>query len=93
MPPVLSKVTGLHRKLKAGLYRMDSRMSLWQVLDALSAGRSELLILTVPEGYTAYQIGQLAAYRKIVTAEDFMRAVESPDLAKELGLEAHDGCK
>jgi UPF0755 protein len=85
---VLSKLTGTHRRLQAGLYRMDSRMSLWGVLNVLSRGKSELLTLCVPEGFTAYQIAQLAASRNIVTAEDFMRAAESPEIAKRLGLPA-----
>lgn len=82
----ISKVTGLHRKLQAGLYRMDSRMSLWKLLSVLSEGRSELMTLCVPEGFTAYQIGQLAAYRRIVTAEDFMRVAEDPEIAKARNL-------
>ncbi len=86
---VLSKVTGLHRKLKAGLYRMDSRMSLWGVLGVLSAGKSELMIFCVPEGFTVYQIAQLAASKNIVLAEDFMRAAEDAKLAKSLGLSAN----
>jgi UPF0755 protein len=85
---VLSKVTGLHRKLKAGLYRMNSRLSLWDLLDVLSTGKSELLILCVPEGHTAYQVAQMASYKKIVSAEDFMRAVESEEMAKSLEIPA-----
>ena len=84
----LSKLTGTHRRLQAGLYRIDSRMSIWRLLETLSEGKSELLTLCVPEGFTAYQIAQLAASRNIVPAEDFMRAAESPELAERLGLPA-----
>jgi len=84
----LSKLTGTHRRLQAGLYRIDSRMSLWRLLKTLSEGKSELLTLCVPEGFTAYQIAQLAASRNIVPAEDFMRAAESPELAERLGIPA-----
>lgn len=85
---VLAKITGMHRRLQAGLYRMDSRMSLWELLSVLSEGKSELMTLCVPEGFTAFQIAQLASSRKIVPAEDFMRAAEDPELARRLGLPA-----
>ncbi len=83
---VLAKITHADRKLKAGLYRMSPRMSLWGVLTTLSEGRSELLALKVPEGYTTEQIAQELEKMKVVTAADFLKASQEPQLLKELGI-------
>jgi UPF0755 protein len=50
-------------------------MSLWSILATLTAGKSELPLLKVPEGYTAYQIAQELEKIKVATASDFLLAV------------------
>src|SRR5277367_4596208 len=42
---ILTKLTHADRHLKAGLYRMNPRMSMWEVLTTISEGKSELLTL------------------------------------------------
>lgn len=83
---VLTKLTHADRKLKAGLYRLNPRMSLWGVMTTLSEGKSELMALKVPEGYTTDQIAQELERLKVISAADFMKIAQDPILLKNLGI-------
>lgn len=83
---VLSKLTNADRKLKAGLYRLNPQMSLWGVLTTLSQGKSELLTLKVPEGYTTDQIAQELEKLKVISEEDFMKTAKDTQVLKNLGV-------
>ncbi len=83
---LLAKLTHADRKLKAGLYRLNPGMSLWDVLTTLSEGKSELLALKVPEGYTAVQIAQELEKMKVMSVEDFMKTAEDKQALKSLGI-------
>ena len=82
----LCKVLGADRHLKAGLYRFSPRMSLWGVTRTLLSGKSDLLALRVPEGYTAAQIAAELERLKIMKADDFMSTVRDPAVARDFGL-------
>ena len=82
----LAKFTHADRKLKAGLYRLDPRMSLWEVLSILAEGKSELLALKIPEGYTVEQIGAELEKLKVVSKADFVAAAQDKVLLKTLGI-------
>jgi UPF0755 protein len=84
---MMAKLTRTDRKLKAGLYRMSPRLSLWRVLIILSQGKSELLTLKVPEGFTVEQIGFELEKMKVTTTADFLTAVRDRDLIKSLGIQ------
>jgi len=83
----LCKARRADRRLKAGLYHLSPRMSLWSLTSALLTGKSDLLTLRVPEGYSAAQIASELERLHIMKAEDFMGVVRDPDLVKELGLQ------
>ncbi|HVM32415.1 MAG TPA: endolytic transglycosylase MltG [bacterium] len=83
---VLAKLTRVDRSLKSGLYQLAPSMSLWQVLHVLSSGKSELLTLKVPEGYTAQQIGQELEKMGVVSTADFLKAVQDPGLIAKMGV-------
>ena len=84
---ILAKLTHADRKLKAGLYRLNPRMSLWEVLTTLSEGRSELLALKVPEGYTTEQIAQELEKLNVLKAQDFLAAAQDEKFLKSLGIQ------
>lgn len=83
---LLTKVTRADRKLKAGLYRLNPRMSLWEVMNTLSQGKSELLTLKVPEGFTTEQVAQELEKMKVVTVPEFLKTAQDPALLKSLGI-------
>jgi UPF0755 protein len=84
---LLTKLTHADRHLQAGLYRLNARMSLWGILTTLSEGKSELLALKVPEGYTTEQVGQELEKMKVATVADFLKAAHDPQLLKTLGID------
>jgi UPF0755 protein len=65
---------------------MTPQMSLWRVLRTLSEGKSELLSLKIPEGYTAEQIGQVLEQMKVTTVAEFLKTTEDPVFLKKLGI-------
>ena len=81
-------LTRADRRLKAGLYRMTPRMSLWSVWGTLVSGKADLLTLKVPEGFTAAQIAAELERLGVMDATAFLAAVRDPSLAKALGLPA-----
>ncbi len=83
---IITKLTHADRKLKAGLYRLNAGMSLWQVVTTLSEGKSELLTLKVPEGYTMEQVALELEGMKVVSAAEFLKTAEDPALLKSLGI-------
>ena len=83
---LLTKLTHADRHLKAGLYRMNARMSLWALVTTMSQGKSELLVLKIPEGYTAEQIAQELENMKVASVADFMKTAQDPVLLKKLGI-------
>ncbi len=83
---VLAKLTRVDRSLKSGLYQLSPSMSLWQVLRTLSSGKSELLTLRIPEGYTAAQIGAELQKMGVVSEADFLKAIQDPALTGKLGI-------
>jgi UPF0755 protein len=83
---VLAKLTHADRKLKAGLYRLNPQMSLWDLLTTLSEGKSELLALKVPEGYTTDQIARELEKMKVMSVDDFMKTAQDIPTLKSLGI-------
>ena len=84
---VLTKLTHADRRLKAGLYRMNARMSLWGIVTTLSEGKSELLALKIPEGYTVAQIAEGLEKTKVAPVTEFMKAASDPAVLKEMGID------
>jgi UPF0755 protein len=83
---VLAKLTHADRHLKAGLYRLNAQMSLWDVLTTMSEGKSALLALKVPEGYTAEQIALGLQKIDAGNEADFLKSTQNPTLLKSLGI-------
>ena len=83
---LVTKLTHADRKLKAGLYRLNARMSLWQVVNTLSEGKSELLTLKVPEGFTLEQVAQELEKMKVVSAAEFLKDASDKEFLKRLGI-------
>lgn len=89
---LLARVKTRHSPIKAGEYRLSSGQTPVSLLDKLIRGDVLLHKLTVPEGYTARQIADLAARAGLVTAADFRRAAFDARVAAANGLTA-DSCE
>ena len=70
--------TGNQGKLRYGTYELNTGMSLDDLIGALVMGAAEeQLVLTIPEGYSVEQIGALLEEKRIMTAEEFCKAVKN----------------
>ena len=69
---------GLDSQLKAGHYRFSRSQGLEEIAAAIAEGRVVLLSLTIPEGYTVAQIGELLVSKGICSPEEWQQ-VSSDD--------------
>ena len=77
-----------HRTLKAGEYVFDRPMSAVEVFSKLARGEVHLYALTIPEGYTRWDIAEEVARRQLASREAFLAAAENPELIRDLSPEA-----
>jgi UPF0755 protein len=84
----IGMVTLLRKKgeIKAGEYEFHTRMLPLEVLDSLVKGQVKQHLITIPEGYTLSQIGQLLEDQGIVEKTALLQKATSPDFIASLGL-------
>jgi len=74
------------KKIHQGLYRFESRVAPWEVLDRLVTGKGIFYSVTIPEGLTVKEIAELLDKMQIVDREKFLAAAADPGLLSALGL-------
>jgi len=72
--------------IKAGEYEFKTAMPAWEVLNALVKGHVKHHLITIPEGYTLFQIAQYFGDLDIVSKEAFLQMATSPFFINSLGL-------
>jgi len=75
------------RDLKAGEYRFDTPMSLFDVLRHLEKGRVMVHKFTIPEGFTTKQISQRLHEMGLIDGSQFMALAEDAELCKDMGVD------
>lgn len=76
------------RTLKAGEYLFDRPMTPREVFEKLSRGEIFHYTITVPEGYSMYDIAELVGRQGIFKPEAFLAGATSPALIRDLAPEA-----
>lgn len=66
---------GLDKQLKAGLYELSRSMSVPQLAGKIAEGSVKSRTMTIPEGYTVKQIGDLLVKEKICTQQQWVAAL------------------
>jgi UPF0755 protein len=84
----LAVARGTGRSLKAGEYEIPGGTSLLGVLRLLEQGRVKPHFLVLPEGFTVRDLARQLEAEGLAPAALVIRAASSPELARELGLEA-----
>jgi UPF0755 protein len=84
----LARARGLSASLHAGEYRLRASQSPGEILDVIRSGRVATHPVSVPEGFSAAQIGARLAAAGLVEEAAFASAVEDPRLATALGVPA-----
>ncbi|MEN6460235.1 MAG: endolytic transglycosylase MltG [Syntrophomonas sp.] len=66
----------LDNQLKAGHFQFSRSQSLQEIVLTITQGKTVSLTLTIPEGYTVKQIGELLVKRKICSTEQWQQAIQ-----------------
>jgi UPF0755 protein len=72
------------RTLQAGEYFFDHPVTAFEVFDTLASGNVYVKEFVVPEGFTMFDIANLAAQEGFVSREGFLAAARDPSLIRDL---------
>jgi UPF0755 protein len=81
-----ARYSGLEKKIHWGLYRFELPLSPSEILNRMALGQGVFWRVTIPEGLTVKEIGDLLGKMGIVPQEEFLAAAHDPDLLASLGL-------
>jgi UPF0755 protein len=70
------KLSRVDRKLKAGYYALDGRYTKSEIFNMLKKGSYRKIKITIPEGYTVYQISQLLVENNLMEDHEFYAILE-----------------
>jgi len=85
---IITRLYNTEGAMKKGLYRIEPVMTATQIHDMLNLGSQKLIKITLPEGWTARKIGIKLESAEICTEDDFLQAVQSPEVLKDYGIPA-----
>ncbi len=88
---LLAAILGKKTQIKAGEYELHTRMLPGEVLDALVKGQVKRHLVTIPEGYTLFQIADLLQDLSLVEKKGFLQKASSPAFINSLGLSESAG--
>ena len=81
-----ARLKGYSRNIKAGEYRLNSGMPPHKVLETLTKGIVITHSVTIPEGFTLQQIGELLEQRELINKEEFLSITGKADSATRYGI-------
>ncbi|MGZ8442842.1 MAG: endolytic transglycosylase MltG [Candidatus Binatia bacterium] len=81
-----ARFNGAEKKIHQGLYRFESSVAPWEVLERLVAGKGIFHSVTIPEGLTIKEIAELLDKMQIANKEKFLVAAADPSVLTALGL-------
>lgn len=84
----VSKFFGLHKKIKAGQYKLTGKESLSELFRQFSEGRFVTKKLTVPEGFTNRRIAGLVRSKLGLDSAKFMQIQQDSDFLKKMDIQA-----
>jgi len=84
---ILCRERGEHT-LQAGEYFFDRPVTALAVYDALANGRVYVKELVIPEGFTMFDIADLAAKEGFLTRDEFLAAARDPSPIRDIAVNA-----
>jgi len=70
------RVSGISSEIKAGYYKLDSEYTISEFFKILKEGRSEMIRVTIPEGFTVKQIKRLLISKGMITEIEFQNILK-----------------
>jgi len=80
------RLTRYSRNIKAGEYRLNSGMTPAKILEILGKGAIISHAVTIPEGFTRKQIGELLEEKGLVDKDKFLSLTGDPAVARHYGI-------
>jgi peptidoglycan lytic transglycosylase G len=81
-----ARVMGYSRNIKAGEYRLNAGMTPLKILSILERGVIITHPVTIPEGFTIKQIGDLLGEKGLVHKDEFLALAGDPNIARGYGI-------
>jgi UPF0755 protein len=82
-----ARLTGAEKKIHWGVYRFEGPLSPRDILERMVLGKGIFQIVTIPEGLTLNEIGDLLAQMQIADKEKFIAEASSAELLSLFGLQ------
>lgn len=76
-------------KVKAGRYQISPGLSIYHVMNILVNGKTSNILVTIPEGYTSFQIASLLQKKVEIDSIKFIELTHDALLIKEAGIQAN----
>tara|TARA_B100001971_G_C18259374_1_gene585231 strand:+ start:2660 stop:3670 length:1011 start_codon:yes stop_codon:yes gene_type:complete len=83
----LGKLMGVEEQIHPGKYDLNSHMAPSTILNVLATGQTIPYWVTIPEGYSMQQIGNLLEEVGITTATRFVQTAHDTEVRRTLGIE------
>ena len=83
---LLARLKGAVSKVKAGEYALDTTMTPLHVLDVLEKGKVIKYRITIPEGYTVFQVAALIKEAGIAKGDCFAEKAFDPSLLTSMSI-------
>jgi len=85
---IMSRLQHTEGQIKAGVYRMEQNLKTSDVHRMLVLGTQKLEKVTLPEGFTARQMGKRLEDNNICSQKDFLEAVYSEEIREKYRIPA-----
>ena len=75
-----------HIELKSGIYYINASMNYGQIINELSSGRQEYVVVSIPEGLTISKIGEILEEKGICKKNDFRNLCYNPKVVESYNI-------
>ncbi|KPJ58951.1 MAG: hypothetical protein AMJ42_02405, partial [Deltaproteobacteria bacterium DG_8] len=86
---LLAKLKGVEKEIRAGDYLFHAAMTPSEVLDKLVRGEYRTHKVTIPEGFTMFQIADLLEKEGLIEKEKFLKCASDPVFVHSLGIKGN----
>lgn len=85
---IVGRLRGLDRRMQPGDYRLTNAMKPGEILEKMASGVTDARKFPVPEGYSMFQVAELAEKQGLFTRDSFLQVCRDKQLLAELGINA-----
>jgi UPF0755 protein len=75
-----TRLTNAGTKLEAGVFVLNTNMTLVQIINALQHGKADQKVITFPEGFPLREQAKIVETKKLATAAEYLAAAKDPAL-------------